>query len=208
MRWVDVVGWCGQAAFFARFLLQWLASEKARRSVTPAAFWWLSMFGAVCLCLYTIDREEPVLLFGIALNGAISARNLFLLRKPDPRTVPLVALLGLSLLGASLLFASDLRELREGWSEAPFWALLVVVGQSAWSARFVVQWWFAERAGHSHLPRAFWWLSLVGNVLLLAYAIHLWDAIYIAGFSVGPFVQVRNLMLLRRRLVPADSHIQ
>ena len=58
-----------------------------------------------------------------------------------------------------------------------------------------MQWYASERAGESHFPRSFWYLSLAGNVLLLAYACHLADPVYIAGYVLGPLVQVRNLML-------------
>ena len=77
------------------------------------------------------------------------------------------------------------------------WLTIGIVGQTLWTARFLVQWWSTERAGASHFPRLFWWLSLSGNALLLAYAIHLRDAVYIAGFVPGPIVQIRNLMLHR-----------
>ena len=71
-------------------------------------------------------------------------------------------------------------------------------GQALWSSRFVVQWMLSEREARSHLPEAFWWISLSGNSLLLSYAIYLRDPVWIAGLALGPVVQVRNLMILYR----------
>ena len=64
--------------------------------------------------------------------------------------------------------------------------------------RFIVQWIQSERSGKSVIPLAFWYLSLGGGVLLLAYSIHLGDPVFILGQSAGALVYIRNLMLLRR----------
>ena len=81
---------------------------------------------------------------------------------------------------------------------AGFGLVVGAVGQSVWSSRFVVQWYLSEREGHSHFPQAFWWISLVGNTLLLTYAVRLGDPVWIAGLCLGPVVQIRNLMLIQR----------
>lgn len=83
------------------------------------------------------------------------------------------------------------------------WTTVGFVGQAIFSSRFVVQWFFTERSGEAHFPRVFWWLSLVGNTLLLTYACRLQDPIFIAGFALGPVVQVRNLMLSSRERMAA-----
>jgi lipid-A-disaccharide synthase-like uncharacterized protein len=55
----------------------------------------------------------------------------------------------------------------------------------------------SERAGRSHFPPAFWWLSLAGNGFLLAYALHLRDPVFVLGYLPGPLIQARNLVLAR-----------
>ena len=75
------------------------------------------------------------------------------------------------------------------------WVLCAIVGQTIWSSRFVVQWYHSEQIGFSHFPPSFWWLSLGGNSLLLAYAFHVSDPVFVAGLALGPVVQVRNLIL-------------
>jgi lipid-A-disaccharide synthase-like uncharacterized protein len=70
-----------------------------------------------------------------------------------------------------------------------------------WGLRVVAQWWVSERRGESTLPAVFWILSLVGSVLLLAYAIQRRDGVMIAGYALGSVPYVRNLVLLRARPV-------
>jgi lipid-A-disaccharide synthase-like uncharacterized protein len=76
--WV-AVGFIGQIAFFLRFFVQWLASERARRSVVPLAFWYFSILGGGILLAYAIWRRDPVFITGQALGLVIYARNLTLL---------------------------------------------------------------------------------------------------------------------------------
>ena len=59
-----LVGYLGQALFSARFLVQWIASEKRRQSVVPILFWWLSLGGGVTLLAYAIHRKDPVFVVG------------------------------------------------------------------------------------------------------------------------------------------------
>ena len=61
--WV-IIGFVGQSLFFMRFFIQWLASEKAGRSVIPNAFWYFSMMGGVILFLYALWRQDPVFILG------------------------------------------------------------------------------------------------------------------------------------------------
>lgn len=73
------VGFVGQAMFSARFLVQWLASERARASVVPIAFWWLSLVGSVVLLVYAASRHDPVIITGQSVGLLVYARNLILL---------------------------------------------------------------------------------------------------------------------------------
>jgi len=79
LLWV-LFGFLAQAMFTARFLIQWLASEKARKSVVPVAFWYFSLLGGVMLLAYAIHRRDPVFILGQALGVVIYLRNLWLIR--------------------------------------------------------------------------------------------------------------------------------
>jgi lipid-A-disaccharide synthase-like uncharacterized protein len=70
------VGFLGQALFSARFIVQWLSSERIKKSVIPKAFWYFSMAGGATLLAYAIHRRDPVFIVGQAAGLFIYARNL------------------------------------------------------------------------------------------------------------------------------------
>jgi lipid-A-disaccharide synthase-like uncharacterized protein len=71
-----VVGFLGQALFSARFIVQWLSSEKLKKSVIPRTFWYFSLAGGATLLAYAIHRRDPVFIVGQAAGLLIYARNL------------------------------------------------------------------------------------------------------------------------------------
>jgi lipid-A-disaccharide synthase-like uncharacterized protein len=88
--------------------------------------------------------------------------------------------------------------------ELRFWLYLGFLGQFLFGLRFLVQWLASERKGESVIPVHFWYLSLIGSLILLTYAIVRRDPVFILGQSTGLFVYLRNLMLIyRKRAVPA-----
>ncbi|MDB5599375.1 MAG: hypothetical protein JWN71_1419 [Xanthobacteraceae bacterium] len=74
--WWVVLGFAAQGLFTARFLVQWIASEKAGRSVVPMAFWWFSISGGLLLLVYALYRKDPVFILGQGLGVFIYLRNL------------------------------------------------------------------------------------------------------------------------------------
>jgi lipid-A-disaccharide synthase-like uncharacterized protein len=84
------------------------------------------------------------------------------------------------------------------WSDSPLWLAIGLAGNAAFFARFLVQWVASERAGRSYVPVAFWYLSIAGSLILLAYAIHRRDPVFTLAFLPNCLVYVRNLVLLRR----------
>ena len=76
------IGFLGQALFSARFIVQWIASEREKRSVIPHLFWWFSLGGGMTLLFYAIYRGDPVFILGQAFGVLIYLRNLtFVLRE-------------------------------------------------------------------------------------------------------------------------------
>jgi lipid-A-disaccharide synthase-like uncharacterized protein len=84
------------------------------------------------------------------------------------------------------------------WHDSLPWLAIGLVGQAAFFARFLVQWVASERAGRSYIPMSFWYLSLVGSLVLLVYAIHRAEPVFLLGQLPNAFVYVRNIMLLKR----------
>lgn len=78
--WI-IFGFMGQAAFFMRFLIQWIASEKKKESTIPVAFWYLSLCGGLVLLIYAIHIRDPIFILGQSSGAFIYIRNLILIRK-------------------------------------------------------------------------------------------------------------------------------
>jgi len=82
LDWWAYIGIIAQALFTGRFVVQWLASEKAGRSVIPFSFWTLSIGGGLLLLVYALYRRDPVFILGQAFGVLIYLRNLaFVLRE-------------------------------------------------------------------------------------------------------------------------------
>ncbi len=87
-------GLIGQLLFTGRFIIQWLSSERHGRSVIPAAFWHLSISGAIVLLIYAVLRHDPVFVLGQSTGLLIYLRNLqFISRQreaklADPTSAP------------------------------------------------------------------------------------------------------------------------
>jgi lipid-A-disaccharide synthase-like uncharacterized protein len=78
--WV-ALGFLAQGMFTMRFVVQWLASERAGKSVIPLAFWFFSMAGGLMLLVYAIQRRDPVFIAGQSLGLLVYVRNLMLIRR-------------------------------------------------------------------------------------------------------------------------------
>lgn len=71
-------GFAAQFVFFLRFVIQWLASEREKKSVVPIGFWYLSIVGSIMILVYAIKREDPVFIAGQFLALFIYVRNIIL----------------------------------------------------------------------------------------------------------------------------------
>lgn len=80
IAWI-AIGFIGQGLFSARFIIQWLYSEKVKRSVVPVAFWYFSLAGGIVLTAYAIHRQDPVFIVGQGAGLVVYFRNLMLIRK-------------------------------------------------------------------------------------------------------------------------------
>ena len=83
--WWVMVGLSGQLMFSMRFIIQWLSSERARKSVMPVAFWYFSLAGGIILLAYAIYRRDPVFILGQFTGLFIYSRNLWLIRADKQR---------------------------------------------------------------------------------------------------------------------------
>ena len=82
--WV-LFGLVAQIVFAMRFVVQWVASERAGRSVMPVAFWFISLVGGGLTLIYGLVRREPIIIIGQVLAVFIYVRNLMLIYRPRRR---------------------------------------------------------------------------------------------------------------------------
>lgn len=78
------IGFVGQAFFFSRFLVQWIASEKAGKSIIPMAFWYLSLGGGLTLFVYALHIGDPVFILGQSCGAFIYLRNMYFRLREEP----------------------------------------------------------------------------------------------------------------------------
>jgi lipid-A-disaccharide synthase-like uncharacterized protein len=89
--------------------------------------------------------------------------------------------------------------------EESWWLLIGFGGQALFMGRFVIQWLVSERSGRSVIPVSFWYLSIGGALVLLAYAVHRRDPVFVAGQGLGVAIYLRNLHLIRAERAQAKS---
>lgn len=78
--WLSI-GFIGQALFSGRFIIQWIMSEKQRKSVLPIHFWYFSIAGGITLFVYAIHKQDPVFIVGQGLGVFIYFRNLYFMKQ-------------------------------------------------------------------------------------------------------------------------------
>jgi lipid-A-disaccharide synthase-like uncharacterized protein len=205
MHWTEylwlAIGFTAQISFGARFVVQWVLSERARRSLMPIHFWYFSVLGAVLLLAYAVHRRDPVIAAGQLLGLAIYFRNLEFIRRDAGRAGVaswFPPWLGLSLLAVVVGYGLGPDSASRPLQVDSFWTTFGFIGQFLFTSRFVVQWLVSERARRSVTPIHFWYLSITGSLMLLIYAVSILDPVIILGQSLGFVVYLRNLVLLRR----------
>ena len=86
-------------------------------------------------------------------------------------------------------------------TQEQIWLIVGFIGQTIFASRFLIQWVVSERASKSIIPNIFWWISLAGSLILLSYAVHKVDPVFIVGQSCGFLVYSRNIYLIRNSII-------
>ncbi len=200
------LGLGAQALFGGRFLIQWLASERAGRSVVPVAFWLVSLFASTLLLLYAGLRHDPVNAAAQVVSLAVTLWNLHLQRRPPAllaaaatTAAPPSRLVERSVIGGIVLTSALAALVAVHLPEPipPLWLVVGLVGQFVFSMRFALQVLASGRQGESVMPLGFWYCSIAGSVLLLAYACYRLDPVFMLANAPNVFVYIRNLQLIR-----------
>ena len=201
--YIDLIGFAGQGLFFSRFLFQLLLSEKQKKVVTPSIFWKLSLLASVIFFVYGYLREDFSIMMGQSITYFIYIRNLQL--QKVWQQMHKVFQWFLFLFPVMIVIYAynnnvyDLDKLLHN-ENIPSWLFtLGIVAQLVFIFRFIYQWFSSEKKKTSHLPMGFWAISLTGSILILTYAIFRVDKVLFLAHSIGMFVYMRNMYLMRKQ---------
>ena len=196
---IYVIGFLAQVFFSARILLQWFLSERAKKVISPAIFWQLSIVGAYLLFVYGWLRDDFAIILGQIISYYIYIWNLD--KKHQWKKLPVIirTLLLLTPVVAILYMLKDAGVFVDQFfrnEKIPLWLLVYgSMGQIIFTLRFVYQWIYSKRKDESLLPIGFWVISLFGSLIIVSYAIYRSDPVLILGQSTG---YSRNIYLSKR----------
>ena len=199
---IYVIGFLAQVFFSARILLQWILSERAKKVISPAIFWQLSIVGSYLLFVYGWLRDDFAIILGQIISYYIYIWNLD--KKHQWKKLPFVirTLLLLTPVAAILYMLKDASAFVDQFfrnEKIPLWLLIYgSMGQIIFTLRFVYQWIYSKRKDESLLPIGFWVISLFGSLIIVSYAIYRRDPALILGQSTGLIAYSRNIYLSRR----------
>lgn len=196
---IFTIGFLAQILFSARLLVQWIASERAKKVLSPLLFWQLSMAAAFLLCLYGWLRNDFAIILGQLIAYYVYIWNL----KSLNHWVKLSQILRYSInclpVLAIVYFLFNWQDTfsRLFTQENIPTALIVfgVIGQFTFTLRFIYQWQYSRKAGESALPAVFWMISLAGSAMIITYAIIRRDPVLLIGQATGFIVYIRNIMI-------------
>lgn len=196
------IGFIAQILFSGRLIVQWLSSEKQKKVVTPALFWFFSLLASFLLFIYGYLRQDFAIMLGQSLTYFIYIRNLHL--QGQWQKFPVIIRVFLLLVPVFIViyyYNNNVidKELLFRNENIPFWLLLLgVIAHIIFTFRFIYQWIYSERKKESSLPLGFWLLSIIGASLILTYAIFRRDPVLLAGHGFGLIIYIRNLMLIKK----------
>ena len=199
---IYVIGFLAKVFFSARILLQWILSERAKKVISPAIFWQLSIVGSYLLFVYGWLRDDFAIILGQIISYYIYIWNLD--KKHQWKKLPFVirTLLLLTPVAAILYMLKDASAFVDQFfrnEKIPLWLLIYgSMGQIIFTLRFVYQWIYSKRKDESLLPIGFWVISLFGSLIIVSYAIYRRDPVLILGQSTGLIAYSRNIYLSRR----------
>ncbi|MGD9809457.1 MAG: lipid-A-disaccharide synthase N-terminal domain-containing protein [Deferribacterales bacterium] len=200
---LTIFGFVGQLLFFMRFIIQWLYTEKYKKSAVPVSFWYYSIFGSFMLLTYSVLIKDPIFIIGQSTGAIIYLRNISLIYKERGTRshnfgfkMFLMLLVYFAFVGIAAYFYPDVpRKAKVSYTGLIF--AIGIVAQSMFFMRFLVQWIYSEKNKKSSFPVLFWYFSMIGSLLLLIYSVMVHDPVFIAGQSVGLLIYFRNLYFIR-----------
>jgi lipid-A-disaccharide synthase-like uncharacterized protein len=210
-QWLYPLGILPAIVFSARYLLQWLTSEKLGKSVVMPLFWRLSITANLLLMLHSLIQVQLHVCIVQGCSAVISWRNLNIMQAPSKHvqfsTVVLFLIGTATAVPLMFLATAYMASTPIEWFRSPmainqqipgFWHMAGFLGLILFNGRFWVQWWSAERDKRSYLGVEFWWMSVLGSILCFLYFTAIGDLVNMIGPIFGLIPSIRNLVLIRR----------
>lgn len=200
--YVYAIGFIAQGFFSARMLIQWILSERAKKVVSPNAYWICSLVGSILLFIYGWLRDDFAIIFGQVISYYIYIWNLDI--KGVWHKVPLVGrvvIVSLPFLAFGMMLHDIPAFINTFFHNNSVPTAMLVwgsAGQVIFTLRFIYQWYYSYRRHESMLPVGFWIISLIGCSIIVSYGVFRLDPVLIVGQSVGFFTYSRNIVLYRK----------
>ena len=197
--WVYAIGFTAQMLFSARLLHQWIVTEKAKKVLSPPAFWILSIVGSFLLFIYGVLRDDFAIILGQYISYYIYLWNLNMQGLWGKNSTILKVFLLLTPIIVTVIMLRDLSVFISVFfqnKDIPIWLLIFgSAGQVIFSLRFIYQFFYSSSHHESTLPAGFWIISLIGSFTIIAYAVFRLDPVLLLGQSFGFVVYIRNLII-------------
>jgi len=210
-----MLGFLPSIFFGSRFLLQWIRSEKKKKSIVGSLFWKLSISGNLLLALHYFIQFQYQFLLIQSVNAFISWRNLNILKKEGKAgsfrraLVILFGTIGFTICVCLIqniwtshnvkLLQTPIGHLSDRRGDVHIlWHFFGFFGGLLFASRFWIQWLVVERRRVSELTKSFWILSVLGSLSALVYFVRIYDWVGVANYSFGLIPYIRNLMLIRK----------
>ncbi len=191
------IGLVAQILFSLRLLIQWIKTEQASAVQSPTIFWTLSLIASFLLIIYGLLRKDIVIIGGQLLSYYIYIRNLQIKKswKEIPSILRHVFIVSPFLIFGYLMYTHQINEVIDN-NEIPRHLLVWgTMGQAIFTLRFIYQWFASERRKESVFPPSFWWISLVGSLIILSYGVFRKDIVLFIGQAFGIIIYIRNLAI-------------
>lgn len=199
---IFLIGLGAQFFYTARALVQWIKSEKSKQIESPTLFWIFSLIGSTLFFFYGWLRDDFSILFGELLSYYIYMWNLSakgVLKKVPKLVTYLFALVPVVIIGLMLKDLDDFTSTFFKNENLPLYIIIWgSIGQFIYKMRFVYQWYYSVKRKESLLPVTFWWIALIGSLMIIVYGIYRLDWILIIG-QVGIVASIRNIVIGNRQ---------
>lgn len=197
--WIYAIGFTAQLFFSARILYQWIVSEKAKKVLSPPAFWILSILGSFLLFIYGVLRDDFAIILGQYISFYIYLWNLNMQGLWKKISAIIKVLLLLTPIVVTVVMLRDLSVFSSVFfqnKDIPLWLLIFgSAGQVIFSLRFIYQFIYSASHHESTLPTGFWIISLIGSFTIISYAVFRLDPVLLLGQSFGLVAYIRNLTI-------------